>query len=71
MFGFPPYLAEVEGLLLLEGVWPRALMSVGSHPDHAPRQVVVTGHHAVGGLELVGGVLMIHGVCQGRAHKVT
>lgn len=27
-----PYLAEIERLLLLEGVWPRALLSV----SHAP-----------------------------------
>lgn len=57
-----PYLAEIERLLLLEGVWPRALLSV----SHAPRQVVVARHHAraIGGFELVRRILMIHCICR-------
>ena len=54
-----PYLAQIERLLL-EGVWPGALLAVGPAPRQPPRQVVVSSHHAIGGLKLVGGVLMVH-----------
>lgn len=61
------YLAEVERLLL-EGVRSGALLSVGPAPGHAPQEVIIAGH-AVGGLELVRGILMVvHGICGGKVN---
>lgn len=47
------YLAKIERLLLLEGMRPRRLLSVGPTSSHTPGCVIIARHGSVGGLELV------------------
>lgn len=47
------YLAKIERLLLLEGMRPRGLLSVGPTSSHTPGCVIIARHCSVGGLELV------------------
>lgn len=49
---FSTYLAKIERLLLLEGMRPQGLLSVGPTSSH-PGCVIIARHRSVGGLELV------------------